>query len=185
MRGGLFVISGPSGVGKGTLRAKLFELVPDLAYSISCTTRQPREGERDGVDYRFVTEEQFDALLEQHAFLEWAQVHNHRYGTLKRDVDALRDAGKSVILEIDVQGASQVRHREPTAKTVFVAPPSLEALEERLRGRGTEDEGELRCRLHNAQGELDQQRAFDRVIINREVNRAAEELAAFIEEAGQ
>lgn len=185
MRGGLFVISGPSGVGKGTLRAKLFELVPNLAYSISCTTRLPRDGERDGVDYRFVTEEQFDALLRQDAFLEWAQVHNHRYGTLKRDVDALRDSGKSVILEIDVQGASQVRLREPSAKTVFVAPPSLQVLEDRLRGRGTEDESELRCRLYNALDELNQQRAFDRVIVNREVDQAAGELAAFIKEAGQ
>lgn len=183
MRGGLFILSGPSGVGKGTLRAELFAQMPNLAFSISCTTRHPREGEVDGVDYRFISEEQFSDLVANDAFLEWAQVHRHRYGTLKSDVEQLRQQGRDVILEIDVQGASQVRQRVKDAKAIFVAPPTMEDLEHRLRGRGTESESDIECRLHNAQMEMAQKDKFDLVVINRTVDEAVAELVRFMKEA--
>ncbi|WP_352409051.1 guanylate kinase, partial [Pyramidobacter piscolens] len=135
-KGTLFVLSGPSGAGKGTIRARVFEALDGLSYSVSCTTRAPREGERDGVDYRFITPEDFAARIAAGDFLEWADVHRHRYGTLKSDVEKVLNEGKDMFLEIDVQGALQVKKKMPEAVTLFVVPPSIEVLEERLRGRG-------------------------------------------------
>ncbi|WP_368045892.1 guanylate kinase [Pyramidobacter piscolens] len=134
-KGTLFVLSGPSGAGKGTIRARVFEALDGLSYSVSCTTRAPREGERDGVDYRFITPEDFAARIAAGDFLEWADVHRHRYGTLKSDVEKVLNEGKDMFLEIDVQGALQVKKKMPEAVTLFVVPPSIEVLEERLRGR--------------------------------------------------
>ncbi|WP_419573663.1 guanylate kinase, partial [Pyramidobacter piscolens] len=146
-KGTLFVLSGPSGAGKGTIRARVFEALDGLSYSVSCTTRAPREGERDGVDYRFITPEDFAARIAAGDFLEWADVHRHRYGTLKSDVEKVLNEGKDMFLEIDVQGALQVKKKMPEAVTLFVVPPSIEVLEERLRGRRSEGEAELRLRL--------------------------------------
>ena len=145
-KGTLFVLSGPSGAGKGTIRARVFEALDGLSYSVSCTTRAPREGERDGVDYRFITPEDFAARIAAGDFLEWADVHRHRYGTLKSDVEKVLNEGKDMFLEIDVQGALQVKKKMPEAVTLFVVPPSIEVLEERLRGRRSEGGRERRRR---------------------------------------
>ncbi len=143
-KGTLFVLSGPSGAGKGTIRARVFEALDGLSYSVSCTTRAPREGERDGVDYRFITPEDFAARIAAGDFLEWADVHRHRYGTLKSDVEKVLNEGKDMFLEIDVQGALQVKKKMPEAVTLFVVPPSIEVLEERLRGRRCQCEDQKR-----------------------------------------
>ena len=150
-KGTLFVLSGPSGAGKGTIRARVFEALDGLSYSVSCTTRAPREGERDGVDYRFITPEDFAARIAAGDFLEWADVHRHRYGTLKSDVEKVLNEGKDMFLEIDVQGALQVKKKMPEAVTLFVVPPSIEVLEERLRGRRGRIQSEKRVERRVAQ----------------------------------
>lgn len=179
-KGHLFIISGPSGAGKGTLRKVLFERIPDLVFSISCTTRSPREGESDGVDYHFIDEASFKNLIEKGQFIEWAVVHNNYYGTLRQDVENARNSGNNVILEIDVQGAHQVKNNCPDAILIFVAPPSISELEKRLRKRGTEEEKVLQVRLKNAIGELEDSTCFDHLIVNDEVIRAATELESLI-----
>lgn len=178
--GTLFVLSGPSGAGKGTLRKKVFEAVKGLVFSISCTTRPPREGERDGVDYRFISEEHFQELLRQGKFLEYAKVHGRLYGTLLDDVRETLAGGKDIVLEIDVQGAMQVRKKFPASVLVFVAPPSAEELERRLRERGTESEDVLRIRLGNASWELGHAGEYDHVIVNDDADRASRELRDII-----
>lgn len=175
-RGRLFILSGPSGVGKGTLRQRVIGSLDGLVYSISCTTRRPRQGETDGVEYRFVTDDAFDAMARDGMFLEWARVHDARYGTLREDVERELDAGRDVLLEIDVQGAEQLRQRMPGAVSIFVAPPSNEELERRLRERGTEDGGVLALRLRNAAIELEQEGRYDHVIVNDRLDDAAKEL---------
>lgn len=184
-KGVLFILSGPSGAGKGTIRARLFETLEGLSYSVSCTTRLPREGERDGVDYHFVTDEQFRTHIAAGDFLEWAEVHGHYYGTLKSDVQKVLDQGKDMFLEIDVQGALQVKEKMPEAVTVFVVPPSLEVLEQRLRGRHTESEEELRVRLGNAAAEMEQRDRYDFTLVNDSLEAAAENLAQFIRQHRQ
>lgn len=174
--GHLFIISGPSGAGKGTLRKLLFERIPDLIFSISCTTRSPREGELDGVDYHFIDEVSFRRMIARGKFLEWAKVHDNYYGTLREDVERELCAGKNVILEIDVQGAHQVKMNCPDAIMIFVAPPSIPELEKRLRKRGTEEETVLQVRLQNAIAEMDDSYCFDHLIVNDEVARAVNEL---------
>lgn len=128
-KGILFILSGPSGAGKGTLRERLFRMLDGLSFSVSCTTRAPRPGETDGVDYRFVAEEEFLRRRDAGDFLEWAGVHGHFYGTLTADVKKALDDGRDILLEIDVQGALQVKKKIPGAVTIFVAPPSMKALE--------------------------------------------------------
>ena len=172
----LFVISGPSGAGKGTLLARVRERHPNLGLTVSATTRKPRPGEVDGVSYHFLGEEEFSRRVSAHEFLEWANVHGHRYGTLKSDVDAILASGKSVILEIDVQGALNVRRLMPNAVLIFIEPPSLEELERRLRTRGTEDEGQIRLRLENARGELELADTYDERIVNDDVDAASDRL---------
>jgi guanylate kinase len=179
-RGRLFVISGPSGVGKGTLREAALDGMEDLTYSISCTTREPRNGERDGVEYRFITEGDFEDRVRRGMFLEHAHVHGAYYGTLKEDVERELNAGRDVLLEIDVQGALQVREALPEAVLLFIAPPSLEELERRLRERGTEDEEKLRLRLSNAVRELAQREKYDHVIVNGNLGAASAELREII-----
>ncbi|MCC6109530.1 MAG: guanylate kinase, partial [Denitrobacterium sp.] len=139
-RGNLFVISGPSGAGKGTLVSRVLDRVPDAWVSVSATTRPPREGEVDGTSYFFMTDDQFDDLVARGGFLEWAHVHAHKYGTPLASVKEHIDAGDQVILEIDVQGAFQVREKLPEAHLVFIDVPSEKELLARLRGRGTESE---------------------------------------------
>ena len=173
----LFVVSGPSGVGKGTILSRAREVRPDLGLTVSATTRSPRPGEVDGVSYHFLTEEQFDEELSQGNFLEWANVHGHRYGTLMREVTSRLDGGQSLVLEIDVQGALNVRRAFPDAVLVFVEPPSMEELERRLRGRGTEDESSIALRLANAAHEMEFAGEYDVRIVNDDLERAAQELA--------
>ncbi len=177
----LFVVSGPSGVGKGTLVSLVREQRPDLGLTVSATTRQPRPGEVDGVSYHFLTNDDFDRRVEAGEFLEWANVHGNRYGTLASEVDRNLSAGKSVILEIDVQGALNVRKVFPDAVLVFIEPPSMEVLEQRLRGRETESEESLRLRLADAAGELELAPRYDERIVNDDLERATSELLQVLE----
>ena len=181
MTGKLYVLSGPSGVGKGTLREKALTDKKNLVYSISCTTRQPREGETDGVEYRFITHEKFSEWIDKDLFLEYAHVHSDFYGTLKEDVIRELNQGKNVLLEIDVQGALKVRKKIPEAILIFVAPPSVEILEKRLKDRHTESEQSLKIRLNNALKELELKNKYDYVIINDDLETASKELKNLIE----
>jgi len=175
------VISGPSGVGKGTVVRRVLERHPEIRLSVSVTTRRPRPSERDGVDYLFVTDRRFDELVASGALLEWAHVVGHRSGTPAEPVERALADGRDVILEIDVQGARQVRERVPDAVLVFLAPPSMEELERRLRSRGTENEDRLHLRLATAQAEMRERDWFDHVIVNDRVDRAAAEVEAIIQ----
>ena len=175
-KGRLFVLAGPSGVGKGTLRKRALSDMEDLTYSVSCTTRQPRDGERDGVEYHFVTTQDFEEKIAAGLFLEHAIVHGCRYGTLLPDVERETEAGRDVLLEIDVQGARQVREILPESVLIFVAPPSLDALERRLRQRKTESEEKIALRLKNAKEEMARSSEFDRVMVNDNLDRACGEL---------
>ncbi|MEA4952970.1 MAG: guanylate kinase [Aminivibrio sp.] len=179
-RGKLFVLSGPSGAGKGTLRKKVFETVQGIRFSISCTTRPPRQGEKEGIDYRFISEEAFLSLLKEDKFLEHAKVHGHYYGTLRDDVERTLSSGIDMVLEIDVQGAFQIREKMPESILVFVSPPSLEELEHRLRERGTESGEHLRLRMKNARLEMMKAKDYDYVIVNDDAERASEELKSII-----
>ncbi len=176
MTGKLFVLSGPSGAGKGTLREHALKNIPDLVYSISCTTREPRAGETDGIEYRFITPEKFEAGIKSNAFLEYAYVHGHYYGTLKNDVVNELNQGRNVLLEIDVQGALQVRNKMPDAVLIFIAPPSIEELKKRLTARNTESPESLKLRLSNALKELELQSEYNYVIVNDNLNIASQEL---------
>lgn len=175
-RGKLFVISGPSGAGKGTLRRELFKALPELVYSVSVTTRRPRAGEVNGVDYFFISQSDFERMRDNGELLEWAEVHGNLYGTPKSFVEEKLKEGKSVVLEIDVQGALQVKRRFPEAILIFILPPSTEELASRLRGRGTETPEELEIRLKNASLEIGQRELYDYAIVNDEINRASSEL---------
>lgn len=172
----LFVISGPSGAGKGTLIANLRKRYPGLALTVSATTRAPREGEVDGIHYYFMSEDEFSKRVSCGDFLEWAKVHAHCYGTLTTEVERHLKEGRSVVLEIDVQGALQVKEKLAEAVLIFIAPPSLEVLEERLRGRATESESDIELRLQNAQGELALANRYDAIIVNDDLERAESEL---------
>ena len=178
--GKLFVLSGPSGVGKGTLREHALNNAPNLKYSISCTTRKPREGETDGIEYRFIERAKFQEYISQGLFLEYAHVHEDYYGTLKRDVMSELEAGHDVLLEIDVQGALQVKEKMPEAVLIFVAPPSVEILTHRLKGRGTENAESLNVRLSNALKEIALKDKYDYVIVNDDLNSACNELRKII-----
>ena len=180
-RGKLLVISGPSGTGKSTVIGRLMERMDDLEFSVSATTRQPRAGETDGVDYFFVTQERFDEMVENDELLEHATFVGNSYGTPRSEVEARLEQGITVILDIEVQGAAQVKSKMPEAVTVFLAPPSLEALEARLRGRGTETEEKIRARLATAEKELLLAPTYDHTVINIDPDQAAEEIRAILE----
>nr|WP_297282876.1 guanylate kinase [uncultured Agathobaculum sp.] len=175
-KGTLYVFTGPSGAGKGTLLSRLQEQDDRLFYSISATTRAPRPGETDGVQYYFLSKAEFEEKIAQHAFLEYACYVENYYGTLEAPVNEKLEQGFDVVLEIEVQGAMQVHEKRPDAVMVFIAPPSFEELAARLRGRGTEDEEKVLKRLETAKEELKQQERFDYVIVNDELDRAVEEL---------
>ena len=179
-RGILFVISSPSGGGKGTLIRRLLDTVPGVGYSVSWTTRAPRPGEAHGVNYHFATREEFALMRDGGGFLEWAVVHGHLYGTARGAVERELARGRDIILEIDVQGAEAVRGAMGSVVSVFIIPPSFEVLRARLSARMTERPEELELRLANARGEVEQYRHFDYVVLNDEVERAAAELASVV-----
>ena len=179
-KGNLFVLSGPSGAGKGTLVKRVLQRIPDAWVSVSATTRQPRPGEVDGKYYFFLDQPRFDELVSQDGFLEWAHVHGNSYGTLRSRVQERMDEGAQVILEIDVQGAFQVNKAMPEAHLIFIEPPSLEELERRLRGRGTETEEVICKRMKTAEVELAQKMEYDVQVINDELERATDELVSYI-----
>ncbi|MEA2682672.1 MAG: guanylate kinase [Chloroflexota bacterium] len=181
-RGLLIVVSGPSGVGKDTVLRRLFELDPSLSYSVSYTTRQPRPGEVDGRDYSFVTDEEFDAMIAHHDLLEWEPVHTHRSGTGRSRVVEALDAGRDIVLNIDVKGGVRIRELVPEAMLVFLAPPSLEELDRRRRGRGTEDEAELARRAADAEIEMGYSPQYDVIVVNDGVERAAKEILDLIQQ---
>jgi guanylate kinase len=176
----VFVITGPSGVGKGTLISALRERVPGLELSVSATTRPPRPGEVDGRDYHFLDPEEFERRVREGAFLEHAAYSGHHYGTLRSEVESGLAGGTSVVLEIEVQGARQVREAMPEAVQVFVAPPDPADLRSRLRGRGTDSEDAIEARLRTAEQELEAREEFPHVVVNDEIERAAADLEAIV-----
>jgi guanylate kinase len=176
----VFVITGPSGVGKGTLIRGLMERLADLELSVSATTRAPRPGERDGVDYHFLTREEFDRRVADGEFVEHADYAGRSYGTLRSELEDRVRAGSPVLLEIEVQGARQVRAAMPEAVQVFIAPPSLPALRTRLIGRGTDDQEEVERRLQVAERELAAQPEFGHVVVNDRLDEALERLAGIV-----
>jgi guanylate kinase len=180
--GKVFVITGPSGVGKGTLIERLLERAPQLELSVSATTREPRPGEEDGRDYHFLTPVEFEQRVEAGDFLEHATYSGNRYGTLRQEVERRLSEGRSVVLEIEVQGARQVRVAMPEAVLIFIAPPDPAALRQRLEGRGTDSEEAIERRLRTAEIELEAQAEFPHVIVNDDVQKAAAELERLVRE---
>jgi len=179
-KGLLFVISAPSGAGKSTLIAGVRSVFPDMVYSISCTTRQPREGEVDGVDYYFLSEQEFEEMVKTGQFLEWKMVHGNLYGTPISPVKKAISESKKMILDIDVQGAKEVFTKIPEAVGIFITAPSLEILEQRLRARGTDSEETIRTRLANATREMEMAKMFRYLIINDNLEKALAELVFII-----
>lgn len=174
-------MAGPSGAGKDTLISEALGEVQDVYFSVSATTRSPRQGESDGRDYHFLSDGEFEDLLEKDAFLEWEEVFGERYGTLKSEIEKAHAQGKDVLLELDVKGALQVRRKVPGAKLIFVMPPSFEELESRLRKREKNEEGDISRRIEVAPWEMEVgRRDFDFIIVNREVHSAAAELAEIL-----
>jgi guanylate kinase len=180
-RARLTVLSGPTAVGKGTVVTRLIQEHPEIFVSVSVTTRPPRPAEVDGVHYHFVSEAEFDALIAEGALLEWATVHGvHRYGTPRGPVQQALDEGRPALLEIDLQGARQVKANCPEARFVFLTPPSWEELVRRLLGRGTESVVQQQRRLETARAELAAQAEFDYVVVNREIGQAVEDLVTLV-----
>ncbi|HNW93540.1 MAG TPA: guanylate kinase [bacterium] len=179
----LIILSAPSGAGKSTLAKELLTRDANLGFSVSATTRQPRAGEVNGKDYLFITHDEFKRRVDAGEFLEWAQVHNNCYGTLKSEVARMRAAGRDVLLDIDVQGGLQLKQRGEEGLFIFIAPPSMQVLEQRLRGRGTNSDEDIAVRLANAQAEMDRRGEYDAVIVNDAVERALGELQQVINAA--
>ncbi|MFQ5536370.1 MAG: guanylate kinase [Gemmatimonadota bacterium] len=179
-RGFPLVLAAPSGAGKTTLARALVEGEPDVAFSVSVTTRLPRSGERDGVDYRFVDRETFDAMAARGDLAEWAEVHGEGYGTPRSELEAAAERGAVIVLDIDVQGARQVRAAFPEAVTVFILPPSADSLLERLTGRGTEDREKVAVRMETALKELEAAPEFDYTVVNDRLDEAVDALRAIL-----
>lgn len=178
--GMLFVVSAPSGAGKTTLCRALTDSLENLRHSISYTTRKPRPGETDGRDYYFVTEERFRNMVQAGDFAEWAQVHSNLYGTSRRVLNEMRTDGTDVILDIDTQGAEQIKEKCQEAVFIFIMPPSLEILEERLRNRKSDNEDEIKKRMHRARDEIRDYTMYDYIIVNRDFERALTELRSIV-----
>jgi len=176
----LFVVSAPSGAGKTTLCRALTDSLENLTHSISYTTRKPRPGEIDGRDYYFVTEERFRNMVRAGDFAEWAQVHSNLYGTSRRVLDEMRTDGTDVILDIDTQGAGQIKEKCQDAVFIFIMPPSLEILEERLRHRKSDNEDEIKKRMRRARDEIRDYTMYDYIIVNRDFERALAELRSIV-----
>ena len=181
MRGRLIVVSGPSGAGKSTLIRAALDAVPGLAYSVSATTRDPRPGEVDGRDYIFLSREEFERWIEDGRFLEWAQYSNNLYGTPEEKVEEFLDEGRSVILEIELQGARQVREKRPDAAMVFVRAPSLDETRRRLTGRATETQEALETRLETAVREVAARDEFDHEVVNGDREQARKDMIEIME----
>jgi guanylate kinase len=179
-KGKIFVISGPSGVGKGTLLKMLLAKHPEISLSVSATTRNPRQGEVNEVNYFFISKEKFQESIEKGDFLEWAKFADNYYGTYKSTVEKALLEGKNIALEIEVQGAMQIKEKMPEAKLIFVSPPSIEELKSRLIGRNTESEEVIQKRLSIVESEFEKRKYFDYEIINDDLNRAYEELEKII-----
>jgi guanylate kinase len=175
-RGLLFILSAPSGAGKTTISRKAVAEIDGLAMSVSATTRHPRAGERPGVDYHFLSAEEFERRRDAGEFAEWARVHDHFYGTPREPIESALTDGRDMLLDIDVQGARQMKARYPESVAVFVLPPSVEELERRLRGRGTDPDEVIRRRLERAKEEMKESPAYDHQIVNRDI---AESVARF------
>ncbi|HEY8346925.1 MAG TPA: guanylate kinase [Symbiobacteriaceae bacterium] len=180
-KGLLIVVTGPSAVGKGTICRALLAEAPDIRFSVSCTTRKARPGEVHGVDYFFCTPEEFQAKIRNGELLEWAEVYGNYYGTPRKYVEEAIEAGHCVILDIDMVGARAVRERYPDAVFVFVLPPSLKALEERIRARGTESEEAVQRRLREAPRWIQEGLTYDYVVVNRDLKEAVRQLRAIVE----
>ena len=180
MKGNLIIISSPSGGGKGTIIKEVLDSLPDVGYSVSLTTRSPRFGEEDGKHYHFVSELKFEEKVNGDGFLEYAQVHGNWYGTSRKQTENLTNAGKDVILEIDVQGAIQVMEKMPEAVSIFIMPPSYEVLRARLVSRATEDQEALSLRLRNSHGEVKHYDRFQYVVINDELRMACRKVSSII-----
>src|SRR5262245_53354267 len=176
----LFVVSSPSGGGKGTLVDRLLKAVPDLSFSISYTTRTPRDGEVNGREYFFVTRQEFEGMMKVDEFLESAEVHSNLYGTSRQQVLEQTAAGHDIVLEVDVQGAASVRKLALDSVSIFIVPPSFELLQKRLLARGTDSPAQLEIRLRKAPEELKDYKLFDYVIINDDLDRAAAQLTAIV-----
>jgi guanylate kinase len=181
-RGKLIVVSGPSGAGKSTLIRQALEAVPELAYSVSATTRAPREGEVDGRDYVFLSREKFERWIEEGRFLEWAEYSGNLYGTPEEKVEEYLDEGRSVILEIELQGARMVREKRPDAVMVFVRAPNLEETRKRLLGRATETAEALEARMTTAISEVAARDEFDYEVVNSEREQAREDMSKTMRE---
>lgn len=179
-QGTIFVVSAPSGGGKGTILEALAGDGAAMRYSVSATTRPPRAGEADNVDYRFVDRQQFEEWIEQDQFVEWAEVHGQRYGTLKEELERQRASGQSVILELDVQGMRSVKEKFDNVVSIFIVPPSMEVLERRLRDRGGLGDTELNTRLTNARDEIACRDEYDHVIVNNKIEDAVAEFKGII-----
>ncbi len=174
--GNLTVLTGPSGVGKGTIVRKILDKHSDVWLSVSATTRQPRSGEIDGEHYFFLEKKDFQKIIDKEGFLEWAAFSNNFYGTPKKIVREKVEEGTNVLLEIELEGARQIRKSFPEALQIFIAPPNLDELEKRIRGRGTESEEAIRDRLAIANKELFAKKEFDAVVINDDINKAFREI---------
>ncbi len=185
MKSFAIAICAPSGVGKTTVARKLVEANEGLVFSVSATTRQPRPGERPGVDYHFVTRATFESMIAGDELLEWAEVHGDLYGTPQTNLEAAERAGKLLILDIDVQGAQQVRESRPDSTTIFLLPPSFETLMQRLQGRGSEGAERLRRRLETAKSELRSVDAFQYVVVNDRLEDTVREIEAIITAEGR
>jgi len=179
-KGKLFIISAPSGAGKTTLCARLLECCPDIFYSISYTTRRPRPGETDGKDYHFITREAFLEKQAHDYWAEWARVHDHYYGTSAEFLSDSMAQGQDVLMDIDVQGAMQIKDRFPEAITIFIMPPSMDVLKQRLAGRGTDSRAIIEKRLQNAVKEMAQKGFYRHVIVNDELEKVANELIEIV-----
>lgn len=177
----LLVLSSPSGGGKSTIARKLIQGRDDVAYSVSATTRAPRQGETDGRDYYFLTEEEFDRRISQDGFLEWAEYSGHRYGTLRSEIERILSSGNHAVLDIEVEGARQLRQRFDDAVTVFLLPPSGSELAARLRDRETESEAQVARRLEHAQEEILAAGDYDYVVVNEDLIHAVEQVASIVE----
>jgi len=177
----IFILSAPSGAGKTTLYNGLREVYPEIELSVSCTTRGKRPGEINGRDYRFMSDAQFERLKRRGEFAEWAEVHGYLYGTPKIPLERCVRAGRDILLDIDVQGARQIKKACPEAVSIFLLPPSLPELERRLSARGTDGKDTIRRRLANAQGEIGEIIHYDYFVVNREVNEAVRVLSSIVD----